>query len=230
MNKKVQQKAAAKRAQRNTVSKQKRAARQAKGIKVLPGRRPAHGNEGITALAKALARSNLEDPIQFIMNGGKKDGEFNPEELIKTVRKAVGEVYKLFSYVCLAERMVNQNLFAHEFKCDLDRVSNELIVIDKQVMRLPKLMAVDLESFTVDVLDIGGYVENLADTLYNEIELLEKHSVVIEDQLNKSAHNFQISHPEVTEQDARLVIMESITQERITAFRKLQQQAEAVEV
>jgi hypothetical protein len=39
-----------------------------------------------------------------------------------------------------------------------------------------------------------------------------------------------VSHPEVTEQDARLVIMETISQERINKFRQLQQQAETAEV
>ena len=230
MNKKAQQNAAAKRARRNTVSKQKRTDRNAKGIKVLPGRRPAHGNEALTALAQALSRSNLDDPLQYILDGGKGEGEFNPESLIKTSRKAVGEVYKLFSYVTLAERLVNQNYIAHEFKCDLDRVTNELIEIDRQVIRLPKLVEIDLESFTIEILDIGGYVETLADQLYSEIESLEKHSFIIEERLNKAAHDFQISHPEVTEQDARLVIMETITQERVNKFRKLQQQAELAEV
>jgi hypothetical protein len=98
--------------------------------------------------------------------------------LIKTSRKAVGEVYKLFSYVVLAERLVQQKAFVHEFACDLDRVTNELIEIDRQVMRLPKLAEIDLESFTIDMLDIGGYVENLADQLYTEIETLEKHVTV----------------------------------------------------
>lgn len=230
MNKKAQQNAAAKRARRNTVSKQKRTDRNAKGIKVLPGSRPIRVDGSLTALAQALSRSNLEDPLDFILKGGKGEGEFNPQELIKTSRKAVGEVYKLFSYVTLAERLVNQNYIDHEFKCDLDRVTNELIEIDRQVIRLPKLVEIDLESFTIDMLDIGGYVETLADQLYSEIESLEKHSFVIEERLNKAAHDFQISHPEVTEQDARLVIMETITQERVNKFRELQQQAELVEV
>ena len=230
MNKKAQQNADAKRARRNTVSKQKRTDRNAKGIKVLPGSRPIRANGSLTALAQALSRSNLEDPLDFILKGGKGEGEFNPQELIKTSRKAVGEVYKLFSYVTLAERLVDQKFINHEFKCDLDRVTNELIEIDRQVMRLPKLVEIDLESFTIDMLDIGGYVETLADQLYSEIESLEKHSFVIEERLNKAAHDFQISHPEVTEQDARLVIMETITQERVNKFRKLQQQAELAEV
>ena len=97
-------------------------------------------------------------------------------------------------------------------------------------MRLPKLVEIDLESFTIEILDIGGYVETLADQLYSEIESLEKHSFIIEERLNKAAHDFQISHPEVTEQDARLVIMETITQERVNKFRELQQQAELAEV
>ena len=69
MNKKAQQNAAAKRARRNTASKQKRADRNARGIKVLPGRRPTHGNEALTALAQALSRSNLDDPLQYILDG-----------------------------------------------------------------------------------------------------------------------------------------------------------------
>jgi hypothetical protein len=230
MSKKAQQNAAAKRARRNTASKVKRSDRNAKGVKVLPGRRPTRGNETLTALAQALSRSNLDDPLQYILAGGKGEGEFNPQSLIKTSRKAVGEVYKLFSYVTLAERLVQEKAFVHEFACDLDRVTNELIEIDRQVMRLPKLAEIDLESFTIDMLDIGGYVENLADQLYTEIEALEKHSFVIEDRLNKAAHDFQVSHPEVTEQDARLVIMETISQERVNKFRQLQQEAETAEV
>lgn len=230
MNKKAQQNAAAKRARRNNVSKQKRNDRNAKGIKVLPGSRPIRTDGTLTALAQALSRSNLEDPLAFILKGGESEGEFNPQELIKTSRKAIGEVYKLFSYVTLAERLDTQKFIVHEFKCDLDRITNELIEIDRQVLRLPKLAEVDLESFTIEVLDIGGYVENLADQLYSEIESLEKHGVIIEERLNKAAHDFQISHPEVTEQDARLVIMETITQERINKFRKQQQQAELAEV
>lgn len=230
MSKKSQQKAATKRARREVVSKQKRAIRQARGVQILPGSRPVSPGGALTPLAMALARSNLEDPMKVIMKGRKSDGTVDVQELIKTSRQALKEVYKLFTYTTLAERMVKQNIITHDFACDLDRITAELIEIDRQVLRLPKLAEVDIESFMVDLLDIGGYIENIADKLYSEIESLEKNSIVIEERLNRSAHDFQVSHPEVTEQDARVIVMESISQDRITAARQVQQQAELTEV
>lgn len=152
------------------------------------------------------------------INKGKKSQEikFNtPDDLISGIKQAVSSVFKLYAYITLANKMIENGTIKHEIKIGLEDVSLVLISLDKRVRDLEGLKE-DEQSLNTEALEIGTDLSTFADIFQGEIDRLEVFGDVIENTINKVTE--EVPDEEApTFGDKRRVVLESIAYEYLNS-------------
>lgn len=205
---------------KNTASSQKRAAKRNARTKTVQksANRNQHTN---SAKAEKLIRSlrnhsghpDFDNVLKQAVRGVNKNlksGEtpevtFNTkEELMAGIKKAVSEVFKLYSYVTVAEQLIEKQVIQHEIKMDLYAQSLNLVSLDKRISRMELIS--DEAAWQVEALEIGTLLEAYSDNIYNEVARLEPFGITIEETITRLAE--EVEDGDTTEK--RRVVLESI--------------------
>lgn len=170
MSTKHSQAAAKKRHQREQRSKAKRkTANRAHNLS--PRSSYVHLDENSELLQRAMKAAGEQG------RGGSELQFNNSNELIEGIKKAAGEVFKLYSYITLAQALIEKGAITHSLSIDLVKISKDLIALDSKVSLLPMLEETELN---IDALSIATDLSEISDNLYQEVTRLEPHSLVIE--------------------------------------------------
>lgn len=203
-----------------TASSQKRAAKRNSRAKAVQksANRNQHSRSGkaeklIRALRNQSGHPDFDNVLQQAVHGinkGIKDGKteevtFNTkEELMAGIKKAVSEVFKLYSYVTVAQQLIDNGAIEHTIAMDLYAQSLNLVSLDKRISRMDLLA--DEQAWQVEALEIGTLLEAYSDNIYKEVARLEPHGLILEETINRLAE-------EVEEGDAankRRIVLESV--------------------
>lgn len=132
----------------------------------------------------------LNNAVKDIKKNKTDDGlKFNNStDMINGLKKAVGEVFKLYSYITLAVAMIDKGVINHFISMDLDGVTRKLMNFDSRIGTLMYMDTIPEDereqgALEVECLDIGTSLTDISDNLYNEITRLEPHSLAIEEMI-----------------------------------------------
>lgn len=143
-------------------------------------------NRGVNSVGKKFAalsknKDLLEQVVRDAKMGKGADKELmfkDDSEMIAGIKSAVGEVFKLYSYITLANHLIEKALINHTLSIDLKQVSVDLMAIDSRFSRLSLLAP---EEMAVDVLEMATEIGNITELLYGEVMKLEEYSLTMEE-------------------------------------------------
>lgn len=209
MSKQTQLKAAKKRAERTTGSKKKKGAPvnwQRKQNEINNANKRLFGEGGL--ITDALNKgSAVERALDFAKHNHANFDKDDPnavldeKELIQQTRKAVTEVYRLFSYISMGDALNRQGRIEYQVGIDMDDYAKRLVALDKRVQRLTPLQEMDAEEgiFAFELMDTGEEIEKLGTELYAEVTNLEPHGLVLDAYLNQAAHTLISNNTKITD-------------------------------
>lgn len=213
MSKRAQLNAAKKRALRNQNSVQKRKQAQREQTSYKPVRQ-AKFNAQLDRIKAALDKredSGIKELASSI--GGVKTedlSKINTGELIQNTRTAIGDVFKLFSYVALGLALAKQGKIEYTPSCDIMDIARSMTNLDQQFTKLDALVKENPEEFVITVFDMGSEMETRAHQLYTEITALEGQEQVIGGAIDGTAKTLLLDHPEMTMDQARIEVTQSV--------------------
>lgn len=210
MTKKIKQKVAKKISQKRAT----RGLRKHQPQKGIGNFKVARSDKFVKKLDKlhaAMVRNGLEDPVQFIKNGGKIENlkELDYKGLVADVKERIGDVFKLFSYNTMAAALIEAKVFEHEFKIDLKEIGLQLVSMDKTYQGLGEAMKRSKEDFAIEIFDLAGELEEVSAKLYQEIENLEPHESIMGRHLEHHAKQWADEEQKPIEKGYKAV-MESV--------------------
>lgn len=182
-------------AQKRALKRNARA--KAKSISIAKGRNApaAVADRESRRLARALGGTKLNfddvltNAVRQVNKGTNVEGEFkSPQEMLEGLKRNIGEVFKLYSYVAFVEALKNKQAFEHKLVIDIENISLSLIDIDRRFSHLDALLAADEEDAVMtEALDIGIQIQNISEELYSEIVRSEKYALIIEEAMDRLA-------------------------------------------
>lgn len=209
MSKKTQLKAAQKRAQRKVTSKNK--VTQTNIHKSNEFVRSDKFMRKMDRLHDAMVRNGLDVPAEYVKNGGKVGqlSQLKTNTMIKEAKDRISDVFKLFSYATMAQRLVEAKAFEHEFKIDLKEMALHMTSVDQTFQGLGPALKRSNEDFAIEMFELGSELEAAGTALYEEIERLEPHSKIMEAHLMANAKELAAEQGIPVEQ-ATVKILEAI--------------------
>ncbi|QDB70251.1 hypothetical protein CF8_0083 [Aeromonas phage CF8] len=212
MSKRAQLNAAKRRALRsqNSVQKRKQAQREQASYKPV---RQTKFNAQLDRIKAALDKR--EEGVKELASslGGVKTedlSKINTAELIQNTRTAIGDVFKLFSYVALGRALAKQGKIEYTPSCDIHDIARSMTNLDQQFTKLDVLVKENPEEFVITVFDMGSEMETRAHQLYTEITALEAHEQAIGSAIDNTAKTLLLEHPEMTMDQARIEVTQSV--------------------
>lgn len=133
----------------------------------------------------------LEDAVMNINKGKKVVSEFkNTTDMINGIKDAIGQVFKLYSYVTFANELIHSKVIQHDIKLPLEDISRVLLNFDTRLGRIIFMNQTpedqrDNLAIETEALDIGTNLASISEDLYDEVSRLEVHSIVIEDSITR---------------------------------------------
>lgn len=177
--------------------------------------------------------SVLGNAVRQINKGTQpaSDAEFkSPQDMIDGLKRNIGEVFKLFSYVALLNGMIEKKIIEHTLVLDLKAIALDLFLIDNRVSRLqPLLEAEQEEVVATECLDIGTTIQNFAEELYVEVTRAEPHALVVEDTLARLREDVE---GDLSESEKTVKVLEAISYDylsRVHTENELEPKPEAAQ-
>lgn len=165
------------------------------------------------------------------VNNGTKELETDiktPEDMINGIKRNIGEVFKLFSYVVLLNGMIEKKIIDYTLSIDLKAVALDLIDIDSRVSRLLVLLkANEEEALVTECLDIGTAIQNHSSDLYIEVTRSEPHALVIEETLSSLRETIT---EDVTEGEKTAMVLKALSYDylaKVSIGTELEQKPES---
>lgn len=147
----------------------------------------------------------LESAVFDMKKGKAVESEFkDTADMINGIKKAVGEVFKLYCYVALADYLIKAKAIDHVLQIPLDEVSRVLMNFDNRIGIIEFMnqepspedeIAIQTEAF-----DIGTSLAQVSEDLYQEVARLETFGPVMEETIGRLANEVPA---EVTDPGAR---------------------------
>lgn len=204
--------------------------------------------------------ATLQNAVMDIKKGKQVESEFkNTTDMVEGLKRAVGEVFKLYCYVTLADYLIKANAIQHELTIDLDEASRVLMSFDTRIGTI-MFMNQDPEpeqemAIQTEALDIGTSLTQISEMLYQEVVRLENHGPVMEDTIARLSnevgeevtdpalrytkalqavaydylHHLVLRDKEVEQAQATAVASETEQQKEVTATEDKYQEADAVQ-
>ncbi|EBY9764043.1 hypothetical protein D5W64_13095 [Salmonella enterica subsp. enterica serovar Saintpaul] len=128
----------------------------------------------------------LENAVMDIKKGKSVESEFkDTTDMLEGLKRAVGEVFKLYCYVTLANYLIEAGAIQHELTIDLEEASRVLMNFDTRIGTIQFLNnEPDPETelaIQTEALDIGTNLGQISEMLYQEVTRLEVHGPIMED-------------------------------------------------
>ncbi|UQT03454.1 hypothetical protein YUBABA_02520 [Serratia phage vB_SmaM-Yubaba] len=144
----------------------------------------------------------LENAVLDINKRKQVQSEFkNSTDMIKGIKEAIGQVFKLYCYVTLGKTLADSGAMQHEVQIPLDDISRVLMNFDSRIGRLEYMnqtpedqrddVAIETEAF-----DIGTNLANISEDLYGEVARMEKHSLIMEEAISRMSLEITEGSPE----------------------------------
>lgn len=139
----------------------------------------------------------LDQAVMDVKNGKEAVSEFKTTgDMIVGIKKAVGEVFKLYCYVTLALELIDSKVIQHDINLPLEEVSRVLMNIDTRIGVIEfmnKTPEEDRDNFAIETeaLDIGTTLTSISEDLYEEVARLETHSLTIEETITRLADEIE---------------------------------------
>lgn len=147
----------------------------------------------------------LESAVFDMKKGKAVESEFkDTSDMIAGIKKAVGEVFKLYCYVTLADYLIKAKAIDHELSVPLDDISRVLMNFDSRIGVIEFMnqnpdpedeIAIQTEAF-----DIGTNLAQISEDLYQEVARLETFGPLMEETIGRLANEVPA---EVTDAGAR---------------------------
>lgn len=115
----------------------------------------------------------------------------NPTDMVVGLKKNIGELFKLYAYVTLIDKLHKESIISSGITMDLRNISLSLIDIDRRVIQMGKLLESNEEEAVVtEALEIGTLLQQYSEELHTEVMAAEPNALDIEESLDKLANEF----------------------------------------